>query len=142
MKAEADRHFLQGINQLIGHGWPYTAPGVEYPGWRFYAAGVYNEKNPWWPVMPDVSLYLQRLSYLLRQGQPANDVALYMPNDDAWSHFRNGNIHMIEILREMVGPQVIPKILESGFNLDFFDDDSFKQVGRVRSCLVKTNTGS
>ena len=25
MKAEADLHFLQGINQLIGHGWPYTA---------------------------------------------------------------------------------------------------------------------
>jgi len=131
LKAEADRHFLQGINQLIGHGWPYTAPGIEYPGWRFYAAGVYNEKNPWWHVMPDVSLYLQRLSYLLRQGQPANDVALYMPNDDAWSHFTNGNIHMIEILRERVGPLVIPKILESGFNLDFFDDDSLKQAGRV-----------
>ncbi|HEU0253670.1 MAG TPA: glycosyl hydrolase, partial [Pyrinomonadaceae bacterium] len=131
LKAEADRHFLQGINQLIGHGWPYTAPGAEYPGWRFYAAGVYNEKNPWWPVMPDVSLYLQRLSFLLRQGQPANDVALYMPNDDAWSHFSNGNIHMIEILREIVGPQIIPKILESGYNLDFFDDDSLKQAGRV-----------
>ena len=133
LKAEADRHFLQGINQLIGHGWPYTAPGVEYPGWRFYAAGVYNEKNPWWHVMPDVSLYLQRLSYLLRQGQPANDVALYMPNDDAWSHFSNGNIHMIEILREIVGPHLIPKILESGFNLDFFDDDSLKQAGRVEN---------
>ena len=25
MKAEADLHFLQGINQLIGHGWPYSA---------------------------------------------------------------------------------------------------------------------
>ena len=48
MKAEADLHFLQGINQLVGHGWPYTADGVAYPGWRFYAAGVFNEKNPWW----------------------------------------------------------------------------------------------
>jgi hypothetical protein len=131
MKAEADRHFLQGINQFIGHGWPYTAPGVEYPGWRFYASAVFNEKNPWWPVMPDVSLYLQRLSYLMRQGRPANDVALYMPNDDAWAHFTNGNIHMIEVLRERLGPNLIPKVLESGYNLDFFDDDSLKQVGRV-----------
>ena len=39
LKAEADIHFLQGINQLIGHGWAYTPPQVEYPGWRFYAAG-------------------------------------------------------------------------------------------------------
>ena len=27
IKAEADVHFLQGINQLIGHGWPYTPAG-------------------------------------------------------------------------------------------------------------------
>src|SRR5947199_3664919 len=82
MKAEADLHFLEGINQLIGHGWPYTAEGVDYPGWRFYASAVFNEKNPWWIVMPDIASYLQRLSYLLRQGTPVNDVALYLPNDD------------------------------------------------------------
>jgi hypothetical protein len=35
MKIEADRHFLQGINQLVGHGWPYTPPGVAEPGWGF-----------------------------------------------------------------------------------------------------------
>ena len=45
MKAEADRHFLMGINQLIGHGWPYTAAGVDYPGWRFYAAAVFDEHS-------------------------------------------------------------------------------------------------
>jgi hypothetical protein len=78
MKAEANLHFLQGINQLIGHGWPYTAEGVKYPGWRFYAAGAFNEKNPWWIVMPDLMHYLQRSSFMLRQGQPANDVALYL----------------------------------------------------------------
>ncbi|HET9866893.1 MAG TPA: glycosyl hydrolase, partial [Nitrospira sp.] len=60
LKAEADIHFLQGINQLIGHGWGYTPPGVEYPGWRFYAAGAYSEQNPWWIVMPDLALFLQR----------------------------------------------------------------------------------
>ena len=32
--------------------------------------GVFNEKNPWWIVMPDVARYLQRVSFLLRQGQP------------------------------------------------------------------------
>lgn len=52
MKSEADRHFLMGINQLIGHGWPYTAEGSDYPGWRFYAAAVFDEKNAWWIVMP------------------------------------------------------------------------------------------
>ena len=46
MKAEADRFFLQGVNQFIGHGWPYSPPGVAEPGWRFYAAGVFNVTTP------------------------------------------------------------------------------------------------
>jgi hypothetical protein len=131
VKAEADLHFLQGVNQLIGHGWPYTAPGIEYPGWRFYAAGVYNEKNPWWIAMPDVAAYLQRVSFLMRQGKPANDIAVYLPNDDAWAHLPPGNPHLIDILRERVGSDLLPAILESGYNLDFFDDGSFKQVGSI-----------
>jgi len=131
IKAEADLHFLQGINQLIGHGWPYTAPGAEYPGWRFYAAAAFNEKNPWWLAMPDVSRYLQRVSFLMRQGQPANDVALYLPNDDAWASFSNGRVHMIETLKDHLGPDVIPRILEAGYNFDFFDDDALRQLGRV-----------
>jgi hypothetical protein len=132
VKAEADLHFLQGINQLIGHGWPYTPEGVAYPGWRFYAAGVFNEKNPWWPVMPDLSRYLQRLSYLLRQGKPANDVAFYLPNDDAWASFVSPKAHyMNEALAQRTGNEVIARILEAGFNLDFFDDDLLANVGRV-----------
>ncbi|HKE57864.1 MAG TPA: glycosyl hydrolase [Pyrinomonadaceae bacterium] len=131
MKAEADIHFLQGINQLIGHGWPYTAPGIEYPGWRFYAAAVLNDKNPWWIVMPDIAKYLQRVSFMMRQGQPANDVAVYLPNGDALAHMNPGNPHLIELLRDRVGADLLPAILESGYNLDFFDDESFKQVGRV-----------
>jgi hypothetical protein len=131
IKAEADIHFLQGINQLIGHGWPYTPPGVEYPGWRFYAAGVFNDKNPWWIVMPDVAKYLQRVSFMMRAGQPANDVAVYLPNDDGWASMTPGNPHLLEVLREHVGPDLLPTIFAAGYNLDFFDDDSFRQVGKV-----------
>jgi len=131
VKAEADLHFLQGVNQLIGHGWPYTAPGVDYPGWRFYAAGVFNEKNPWWIVMPDVSKYLQRLSFLMRQGEPRNDVAIYLPNDDAWARVTNGNANLIDLLRERLGPNLIPGVLEGGYNFDFFDDEVLRQIGRV-----------
>jgi hypothetical protein len=137
VKAEADLHFLQGINQLIGHGWPYSAPGASYPGWRFYASGVFDEKNPWWIVMPDLSLYLQRISFLLRQGQPANDVALYLPDSDAWASFSTGgHVNMIETLRERIGPDVVAKVLESGFNLDFFDDEALQHIGRVEKAAL------
>jgi hypothetical protein len=141
MKAEADLHFLQGINQLIGHGWPYTAEGVEYPGWRFYASAVFNDKNPWWMVMPDVSRYLQRMSYLMRQGRPANDVAVYLPNSDAWANFRAGHVHMIEVLREHLGPDVLPQILESGYGLDFVDDRALERAGRIENKTLSIGDG-
>jgi len=131
MKAEADRHFLEGINQFVGHGWPYTAEGVGYPGWRFYAAAVFDEKNPWWITMPDIALYLQRLSFLLRQGEPVNDVTVYLPNSDAWSHFSPSHVDLIEALRERIGSDVVARILESGFNFDFFDDTALQQIGNL-----------
>ena len=132
MKAEADLHFLQGINQLVGHGWPYTADGVAYPGWRFYAAGVFNEKNPWWTAMPDIARYLQRMSFLLRQGQPANDVALYLPNDDGWAGFVPGKVgSFIDALAQRIGPDIMPAILDAGFNLDFVDDTVLATLARA-----------
>ncbi len=123
VKAEADLHFLQGINQLIGHGWPYTADGVADPGWRFYAAGVFNDRNPWWTVMPDVSRYLQRVSFLLRQGRPVNDIAVYVPNDDGWAAFVPGKVgSFLDALSRRIGPDLLPAILAAGFNADFVDD--------------------
>ena len=132
VKAEADLHFLQGINQLIGHGWPYSAEQAEYPGWRFYAAGVFNEKNPWWIVMPDVARYLQRVSFMLRQGQPVNDVALYLPISDAWAHLVPGRVgSLIDRLSERLGSDVIARLLEAGYNFDVFDDQVLRQIGHA-----------
>ena len=131
IKAEANLHFLQGVNQLIGHGWPYSPPGVEYPGWRFYASAVFNEKNPWWIVMPDLAKYLQRVSYMMRQGQPANDVALYLANSDAWASFTPGRVAMNSAVSARLGRNIIRQILESGYNLDFFDDGLLDMRGKV-----------
>jgi len=131
MKAEANLHFLQGVNQLIGHGWPYSPLAVPYPGWCFYAAGAFNEENPWWIVMPDVAKYLQRVSYLLRQGRPANDVALYLPNDDAWASFTPGHVAMNAAVSQRLGHDIIRRILEAGYNFDFLDDGLLDQRGKV-----------
>jgi hypothetical protein len=129
MKAEADLHFLQGVNQLVGHGWPYSPPSAGEPGWRFYAAAVLNNHNPWWMVMPDIALYLQRISYLLRQGKPANDVALYLPTDDAWAGFTLGHDSINGAMGAILGPNVMPQILDAGYNYDYIDDRAIAQNG-------------
>ena len=131
MKAEADQHVLQGVNQIIGHGWPYTPPGVAYPGWRFYASAVFDDKNPWWIVMPDVQKYLQRVCTAMREGQPANDVALYLADDDAWASFVPGKVAMNAAVSSRLGREIVPHILASGYNLDFFDDGLLDLRGKV-----------
>jgi len=73
---------------LVGHGWPYSAPEAGEPGWRFYASAVFSDHNPWWMVMPDVAKYLQRISFLLRQGKPVNDVAIYLANADNMAQYQ------------------------------------------------------
>jgi hypothetical protein len=129
MKAEADRFFLEGVNQLIGHGWPYTPPGVAEPGWAFYAAAVFNDHNPWWEVMPDVTKYLQRMSYLLRQGSSANDVAVLLPNDDVYAEFSPGKVSLSDGMKRYVTPALMQSILRAGYNIDYIDAEAIKEKG-------------
>jgi len=137
MKAEADLHFLQGVNQIIGHGWPYSPPSEAEPGWRFYAAGAFNDHNPWYFAMPEIAKYLQRVSFLLRQGKPATDVALYLPTEDAWSQFTVGSPPSVsQEMEALLGPDLTPKILDAGFNFDFIDDRAIAKVGIPYPVLV------
>jgi hypothetical protein len=128
LKAEADVDFLEGSNQLIGHGWPYSPPYAGSPGWSFYAAGAIDDANPWWIVMPDVSRYMQRVSYLLRQGSPVNDVALLLPTEDAWAYATPGPrvpTDIVESISDVIGgllgKDVTGQIVDAGFNLDYVD---------------------
>ena len=140
LKAEADRHFLMGVNQLIGHGWPSTPAGIEGDdwrfNWRFYAAAALNDRNPWWIVMPDVSRYLTRVSALLRQGRPVSDVALYLPTSDALGDIKPGSAHLLDLLRERVGTAVPGAILDAGFGFDLVDDAALAPSSVTDGALV------
>jgi hypothetical protein len=131
MKAEADIDFIMGENQLIFHGWPYSPPDrkVPEPGWSLYAAAVFNDHNPWHPVMPDVTRYIQRISYLLRQGQPANQVAILLPTDDAWASFTPAHVTVTGAMQKLVSPALMSAILSAGYNVDYIDADAINSVG-------------
>ncbi|WP_323142023.1 glycosyl hydrolase [Massilia phyllosphaerae] len=136
MKAEADRMLLQGVNLFIGHGWPYTPPGTAQPGYSFYAAAVFNDHNPWWNVMPQVTGYLARMSYLMRQGQPANQVAVLLPNDDVYAALVPGKVSLSAEMHKHVTPELTAQILDAGHNLDYVDAESILAVGVHHPLLV------
>jgi hypothetical protein len=130
MKTEADIDFIMGENQIICHGWPYSAPDSEVPepGWSLYAAASFNNHNPWHPVMPAVTAYIGRMSYLLRQGKPANQVAILLPTDDAWAGFRPTQTTVTGAMGPRISPLMSP-ILSAGYNVDYIDADAIDSVG-------------
>jgi hypothetical protein len=131
MKAEADRMFLLGVNQIVGHGYPYSPPAAGEPGWSLYAAAVFNSHNPWFPLMPDIDAYLQRISWLLRQGKPANDVAILLPEDDAQAAFTPGHVSVTDDMKRRITPQLMSAILDAGYNIDYIDAATIDKLGTI-----------
>jgi hypothetical protein len=136
IKAEADIDFLQGSNQLIAHGWPYSPETAGNPGWSFYAAGAFDDHNPWWIVMPEVTKYVQRVSYTLRQGKPLNDVALLLPTDDAWARSSPGDNSPSETIGMLLGPKISQQIFDAGLNLDYIDSDTIEKAAITYPVLI------
>ena len=56
------------------------------------------------------------------QGRPVNDVALYLPTSDALGDIKPGTAHLLELLRERIGPAVPAAILDAGYGFDVVDD--------------------
>jgi hypothetical protein len=129
IKGEVDTHFLEGINQIDGHGWPYTPNGLAYPGGSFYAAAVFDEKNPWYVAMPEIAGYMQRVSQMMREGTPANDVALYANDSDIWAGAGPSFSSLNEAYTGQ--SQVLDGVLAAGYNLDLWDDGMLAQRGKV-----------
>ena len=76
MKAEADLHFPAGHQPACRSRLAvFASRSPVNPDGACTRLRVFNAHNPWFLVMPDVIGYLQRVSYALRQGKPANDVA-------------------------------------------------------------------
>ncbi|MFC7374915.1 MULTISPECIES: glycosyl hydrolase [unclassified Brachybacterium] len=123
LKGEAHEHLLLGITHFVGHGWPYSPPEIPGVGWYFYAAGALDDRNPWWPAMPELTAYLTRLCSVLRQGEPVADVKLYLPSADVYSGHGEG-FDLWKACRDHIGPEIPATIRRAGYDLDLIDDDA------------------
>jgi hypothetical protein len=132
LKVDADQAFLAGATQVVGQSWPYSPPAADAPGWVFDGAAAINSHNPWWPVMPELALYLRRATFVLRQGEPVADVAIYLPTHDGLSELGPGNVNLGKALADQLGPDLIPTVLASGLAFDLIDDHLVQQLAEPR----------
>jgi hypothetical protein len=86
--------------------------------------------------MTAVARYIQRTSFLMRQGEPANQVALLLPTDDAWAAFSPGKVSVTQEMERLISPALMSAILSAGYNIDYIDADAINKLGIHYPVLV------
>jgi hypothetical protein len=85
-KDKLDVDMLAGINHTMLHGISYSPANARWPGWLCYAGFHLGDFNPLWRQQgKQLCDYLTRCQSFLQQGQPQEDLLVYLPIHDLWS---------------------------------------------------------
>lgn len=123
IKAAVDSIFLDGMNQIVNHGYSYSPPDSGKLGWPFYASTQINHKNTWWPFYKHIGTYINRVCEFLRRGKTKVKLAIYLPQADIWAENPLSDIHMCMKLEERMTTKVVDGIHKEGYWFDYVNDD-------------------
>lgn len=84
IKANSDKLFISGINQIVYHGFPYkfddgmaeTKALGWYPFQGQFSSQI-SESNPIWPFIGKVNQYITRLQYIAQKGTSDLQIAIF-----------------------------------------------------------------
>jgi len=81
IKANSDKLFISGINQIIYHGFPYKydrdPKGIGWFPFQGLVSSQINEANPIWPFFGKLNQYITRLQYITQTGASDEQVAIF-----------------------------------------------------------------
>ncbi|HKS97217.1 MAG TPA: glycosyl hydrolase, partial [Terriglobia bacterium] len=141
MKAVTDAQFLDGINHIVNHGYPYSPPVAGKPGWTFYASTVINHNNLWWRDYPQLTRYIRRTAGLLVQGVAVNPVAVYLPLADLYAEFGAGGLHVDEAMERHLGSALVMGLRRAGYDFDFINDEALQKLAKAPEGRLVAGTG-
>ena len=127
IKAAADSIFLDGMNQIVNHGYAYSPEDSGKLGWPFYASTQINHKNTWWPFYKYIGAYINRVCDFMQRGKTAIKLAVYLPQADIWAENPLSDIHMGMKLEERMTTKVVDGIHKAGYWFDFVNDDALSR---------------
>ncbi|RKP58268.1 hypothetical protein D7Z26_01875 [Cohnella endophytica] len=131
MKAAVDAVFLDGINQIVNHGYSYSPESAGKPGWAFYASSFISHNNTWWEYYPILSSYIHTVSAFLQTGDSYAEVAIYLPQSDIWSTMPIAELHLGMKLEEHMGKSLVNLVHKSGYYFDFLNDEAITDLSRL-----------
>lgn len=122
IKAAADSIFLDGINQIVNHGYGYSKPDDEEM-LAFYASTNINHTNTWWKYYKKISVYINRVCDFMQRGDAVVTTAIYLPQHDIWAETPLADTHMCMKLDERLDASCVDAVHKAGYWFDYVNDD-------------------
>ncbi len=122
IKIAADSIFVDGMNQIVNHGYAYSPRKGEKL--MFYASSQINHDNTWWEYYPYVGRYINRVSEYLQKGEPVAELCIYLPQSDIWAENPLSNLHMCMKLEEKIGTDTVDALARAGYWFDYINDEA------------------
>ena len=141
MKAATDSVFLDGINQVVNHGYSYSPPEAGEPGWAFYASTEINHTQTWWRHYPHLARYVQRVSAVLQQGESVNPVLVYLPMADVYAGHGVGGLYLDVEVQARLDPSLLDELRRAGYDFDVVNDHALGELMRVEAGELRAGTG-
>ena len=139
IKANSDKLFISGVNEIIYHGFPYKFNlGIKGIGWYPFRAvsTPLTETNTIWPFIPTVNAYITRLQYIAQRGKSDLQVAIFrssLNTDDTGPSPANGAV-------ADPFPTIEESLTSAGYSFGFVNEDTILR-GVAKNSLFTTNGG-
>ncbi len=158
LKLCSDLHFLSGINSIYGLTYAYSPVDLGSPGWPPYFGPVFNHTIPAWPYASHLVDYINRVSFVLQQGTPVADVAVYLGAEGAMADANTEQLMLNWATRDRLtsnGPppeftlhnalhyeaNVVKTIVTNGYSFDGVDTFAFNDGTRVEGGRLRQGDG-
>lgn len=120
LKITSDTFLRAGANRFNNHGFIASPEHDIAPTRGFYAAIHISPDNVWWPYYHHLSNYIARSCYLLRQGRPVADIAIYAPTANQWT---KDALNARSWTRSFDWGELGRLLLSNGYNFDLVNDE-------------------
>ena len=137
VKRAFDAIVIDGIQQIVNHGFSYSPERVGKPGWNFYASSMLNMNNTWWRFTPPLFSYMRRVCALMQGGHAVSRVMVYIPAADIWSDSPMSELHMALKVEQYVGKETVNRLQRAGYWFTYVNDEALSELGALEDGALR-----
>ena len=125
LKVGADQSILSGVTHAVFHGFNYSPPEADFPGWVRYGT-YFSERNPWWPWLSGLTTYRARLTAVFSEMTMYAGIALLPPVADSWNKYGAQNTPFPTLIHPTYQPLIWEAIHKNGDGCDYVSEKTIQ----------------